>query len=116
MYPGTYQATVKLKNGYEGSMNVEYKILKAQQYLHRNSNKMITKSWDKPFYVNLNKDPSNCKFQWKSSDPKIASVDMQGKIIGKKRGTCNIYVYAKEDEHYERSTTVSCLLYTSSCV
>lgn len=65
-------------------MNVEYKILKAQQYLHRNSNKMITKSWDKPFYVNLNKYPSNCKFQWKSSDPKIASVDMQGKIIGKK--------------------------------
>ena len=102
-----YQATVKLKNGYEGSMNVEYKILKAQQYLHRNSNKMITKSWDKPFYVNLNKDPSNCKFQWKSSDPKIASVDMQGKIIGKKRGTCKIYVYAKEDQHYERSTTVS---------
>ena len=46
MYPGTYQATVKLKNGYEGSMNVEYTILKAQQYLHRNSNKMITKSWD----------------------------------------------------------------------
>ena len=32
---------------------------------------------------------------------------MQGKIIGKKRGTCKIYVYAKEDEHYERSTTVS---------
>ena len=57
--------------------------------------------------MNLNKDPSNCKFQWKSSDPKIASVDMQGKIIGKKRGTCKIYVYAKEDEHYERSTTVS---------
>ena len=25
----------------------------------------------------------------------------------KKRGTCKIYVYAKEDEHYERSTTVS---------
>ena len=49
MYPGTYQATVKLKNGYEGSMNVEYTILKAQQYLHRNSNKMITKSWDEPF-------------------------------------------------------------------
>lgn len=107
MYPGTYQATVKLKNGYEGSMNVEYTILKAQQYLHRNSNKMITKSWDEPFYVNLNKFPSNCKFQWKSSDPKIASVDMQGKIIGKKRGTCKIYVYAKEDEHYERSATVS---------
>ncbi len=54
MYPGTYQATVKLKNGYEGIMNVEYTILKAQQYLHRNSNKMITKSWDEPFYVNLN--------------------------------------------------------------
>ena len=29
------------------------------------------------------KYPSNCKFQWKSSDPKIASVDMQGKIIVK---------------------------------
>ena len=29
MYPGTYQATVKLKNGYEGSMNVEYTILKS---------------------------------------------------------------------------------------
>lgn len=25
----------------------------------------------------------------------------------KKRGTCKIYVYAKEDEHYERSATVS---------
>lgn len=107
MYPGTYQAMVKLKNGYEGSMNVEYRILKTQQYLYRNGNKMITKSWDEPFYVNLNKNSSNCKLQWKSSDSKIASVDTQGKIIGKKRGMCKIYVYAKEDRNYERSTTVS---------
>ena len=31
---------------------------------------------------------------------------MQGKIIGKRRGHVNL-CYAKEDEHYERSTTVS---------
>ncbi len=34
------------------------------------------------------------KLRYKSSNKKIATVDKNGKIKGKKKGTCYIYVYA----------------------
>ena len=107
LYPGTYQATVKFQNGYEGMMNVEYKILKAKQYLYRTSNKVFTKPADIPFYSNIYKNGYYKPIQWTSSDPKIAVVDSKGQIIGKRTGTCKIYGYAIGDSDYERSTTIS---------
>lgn len=34
-------------------------------------------------------------FRYASSNTKVATVDINGKIIAKKMGTCYIYVYAK---------------------
>lgn len=107
MHPGTYQATVKFRNGYEGTMNVEYKILKAKQHLYRISNKVFTKPADVPFYSNISKTGYHNQIHWTSSDPKIAVVDSKGQITGKRTGTCKIYGYAIEDNDYERSATIS---------
>ena len=48
--------------------------------------------------VSDNKDATNKKVTYKSSDPKIASVDKNGKITAKKKGKVKITATSKENK------------------
>ena len=50
-------------------------------------------------------DAHAAQFRYASSDKKVAMVDKNGKITAKAKGTCNIYVYAKNG--YAKKVTVT---------
>ena len=52
------------------------------------------------------KKPADAKVTWKSSDKKIATVDKNGKVKGKKKGTCVITCTASDGATAECKITV----------
>ena len=46
------------------------------------------------------------KFRYESSNPSIATVNKSGKIKGKKKGKCDIYIYAQNGLYKKIKVTV----------
>ena len=63
------------KSNFKGSPQIKAKVT-----LENSKKKLLPKS-------------HGAKFQYKSSNTKIATVNKNGTIKGKKKGTCYIYVY-----------------------
>ncbi|GIP28681.1 hypothetical protein J23TS9_38110 [Paenibacillus sp. J23TS9] len=52
-------------------------------------------------------DPKSLVFSWSSADPKIASVDDQGKVTGNNAGTTTVTVRSTDGSHLEASAKIT---------
>ena len=97
------KATVVVKGikQYDGTLNKTFRIKKAKNVLVASiSNNYV--DLHKKVYVKVKK--ANGKITYRSDKFKVASVDSNGVVTGKKNGTCNITVTAAGDiNHYEGS-------------
>lgn len=58
-------------------------------------------------YTPTDVDPKSLVFTWSSSDPKIASVDQQGKVVGASVGTADVTVYSTDGSKLSSKSTIT---------
>lgn len=104
--PGTYKMQIVLKNGYEGTLECSYKIVKAERTLTYDGKKEVTGSYDKPFQIKIKASGINPKIRYKVSDPKILAVDSKGVVNAKNIGSCTVTAYVQGDDHYKDSNEI----------
>lgn len=106
IYPGTYKVQIVLKNGYEGTLESSYKIVKAERILTYDGKKEVEGSYDKPFQIKAKADGTNPKISYKVSDSKILAIDSKGLIKAKSVGSCTVTVCVPEDDNYKKSNEI----------
>lgn len=104
---GSYTMKAVLRNGYEGSFECKYNIIKADRKLWSSEKKEIVKSYDQPFSLKINASGKNAKLIYKASDPKVLKIDSKGVIQAKKVGKCIVSVYAEADSNYNKSNQLN---------
>lgn len=90
--PGTARITVKTKNGAKATVKVVVK--KPSVKLNKKSIKLKVKEKSNELKVK-SKIKTDCIRKWKSSDPKVVSVNKNGILTAKKKGTAKITVVMK---------------------
>lgn len=106
VYPGTYKIQIMLKDGYEGTLEASYKIVKADRTLTYDGKKEVTGSYDKPFQIKIKANGANPKIRYNVSDPKILAIDSKGVIKAKSIGSCTVTAYVQEDDNYKKSNEI----------
>lgn len=106
IYPGTYKVQITLRNGYEGTLESSYKIVKADRTLTYDGKKEVTGSYDKQFQIKVKANGTDPKISYRVSDPKILTVDSNGVIRAKSIGSCTVTAYAQEDDNYKKSNEI----------
>lgn len=104
--PGTYHMKVQLKNGYEGTLECTYQIVKADCEIRHHGKDEIIGSYDKAIPLKITINRRDAKMIYKVSDPKNLTVDAKGTIRAKKIGRYTVTVYVPEDRNYKRSNEI----------
>lgn len=104
---GSYTMKVVLENGYEGSFECKYNIIKADRQLWSSEKKEVVRSYDQPFSLKINTSGKDAKLIYKVSDPKVLKIDSKGVIQAKKVGKCTVSVYAEADSNHNRSNQLN---------
>ena len=100
--PGTYGLTVVLYGNYQGSASMDYHIVRAPQSID---------AWDVTVLVGRQATVEaaaweDVTFSFTSSNPRVATVDDEGNVVGKAAGKAYITIETSETEHYEAGTEV----------
>ena len=101
--PGEYEIKINCKGDYYGTMALTYNIDKNYPYVYCENKKLVV---GKSVKLAVYKD-TDAKLAFKSSSPKTAAVDQNGKVTAKSVGAATIRISAPENEHnYSASTSV----------
>lgn len=104
--PGTYHMKVQLKNGYEGTLECTYQIVKADCDIWYNGKDEIIGSYDKAIPLKITTNKRNAKMIYKVSDPKNLTIDAKGILRAKNIGRYTVTVYVPEDKNYKKSKEI----------
>ena len=100
---GSYKIRVHLKDGYEGTLEYSYKIVKATREITCSDKDELVGSYDRPFSLDIYANGHNPKIIYKISDPKILSIDAKGMVHAKRVGSCTVTAYAEGNSNYLKS-------------
>ncbi len=105
---GTATITVKTKNGKKGSIKIKVTDPNKPTKLTVNQGKKATLNLDKTLKLTATLQPSTAKsaLTFKSSKPKVATVDANGIVTPKKEGTTKITVTAKANKKAKATITI----------
>lgn len=100
---GTAKITIRGIKNYTGIKNINFRIKKDKSSLKFNKSYVSIKKKRKT-YVNKLKKRTDCKIVYYSSNKKIATVNKNGKVRFKKKGTVRIYAKAVKGRNYSNRT------------
>ena len=75
---------------YAGNLQGEQVYAASEVALNRKTLSMMVGS---AYRLKVNKKPAKATVTWESDNKKVATVNKKGKIVGKSKGTCSVYVY-----------------------
>lgn len=103
---GSYRIQFDLENGYEGTMECTYKIIKRSTQVFYQGKDVLLGSYNCPFSLSVYANGIHPEIIYKVSDPKILSVNKEGKVHAKRVGSCVVTAYTEANNNFIKSNEV----------